>query len=182
METLTSFAQYETQIRPDIARIIGRYRRVAGAFDNLWQAISVRSNQNAWRLESRGIGSCSGDSGLSIFGPARPDIFELRKRRNQETEGIRLAKACQFHRVGRGCVLGDLKSPLCLDYVDSLHGDEIQSRFKIGILKMEPTLLLILSGNTSDDLVQAAVEKIQNRIDYIETFPILHPEELKLRF
>lgn len=179
METLTSFAQYETQIRPEIAVIIGQYRMVAGEFDKLWKIISVRSDQNSWRLpERQGIGSCSGDYGLSIFGPARPDLFELRKRRNRETGGIRLAKACEFHRTGRGCILGDLKSPLCLDYVDSRHEVEMQNRFKIGILKMEPTLLLILSGNANDDLVQAAVEKIQNRIGYIETFPVLHPEEL----
>ena len=178
MEAVTSFAQYETQIRPENAEIIKQYREVARAFDKLWKAISVRSNQNSWRLESRGIGSCNGDSGISIFGPAKPDLFELRKRRNLETGGILLAKAWEFHRAGRGCVLGDLKSPLCLDYVDSLHGDEMQRRFKVGIFKMEPTLLRILSVNVSDDFVQMTVEKTQNMIDYIETFPVLHPEEL----
>lgn len=178
METVTSFVQYEAKIRPEIAEIIGQYRKVAGEFDNLWRAISVRSNKNAWRLESRGIGSCHEDGGLSIFGPARPDLFELRKRKNRETGGVRLAQACQFHRAGRGCVLGDLKSPLCLDYVDSHHKDEIQRRFKVSMFKMEPTLLCILSGNADGNFVQMTVEKTQNMIDYIETFPILHPEEL----
>ncbi|MDO8576920.1 MAG: hypothetical protein Q7R82_01115 [Candidatus Daviesbacteria bacterium] len=179
METLTSFAEYEARIRPEIAGIIKSYRRVAGEFDKLWKAISVRSDQNFWRLpERQGIGSCTGDSGLSISGPARPDLFELRKRRNREAEGIRLAKACEFHRAGKGCVLGDLKSPLCLEYVDKYHETEMQNRFDISMLKMEPTLLRILSGNAHDDLVQAAVENIQNRIKYIEVFPILHPEEI----
>ncbi len=181
MEKPTSFAEYKARIRPEIAGIIEQYRRVAGELDKLWKAISVRSNQNAWRLESRGIGSCHEDGELSIFGPARPDIFELRKRRNRETGGIRLANACDFHRAGKGCVLGDLKSPLCLDYIDSYHDDEMQKRFKVGMFKMEPTLLFILSGNASDGLIQTAIEKIQNRIDYIETFPVLHPEELHSR-
>lgn len=178
METLTSFAEYEARIRPEIAEIIGQYRAVAKEFDRLWKVISIRSNKNAWRLESRGIGSCNEDDGLSIVGPARPDIFELRKIKNRETGGIRLAWACEFHRADRGCVLGDLKSPLCLDYIDSLHKDEIQKRFKIGMFKMEPTLLRILSGNASDDFIQMTVEKTQTMIDYIETFPVLHPEEL----
>lgn len=178
METLTSFAQYEARIRPEIAGIIGQYRTVAGEFDRLWKVISIRSNHNSWRLESRGIGSCSGDTGLSILGPARPDLFELRKRRNRETDGIRLAKACGFHRAGRGCILGDLKSPLCLDYVDDRHGDEMQRKFKVGMFKMEPTLMHILYGNADDEFVRMTVEKTQSMIDYIETFPILHPEEL----
>lgn len=178
MEILTSFSEYEKGIRPEIANIIGQYRAVAGEFDRLWKIISVRSNKNAWRLESRGIGSCSGDSGLSIFGPARPDIFELRKIRNRETGGISLSEACQFHRAGRGCVLGDLKSPLCLDYVDSRHGEEMQKRFKVGMFKMEPTLLYILSGNADNQFVRMTVENTQNMISYIETFPILHPEDI----
>lgn len=178
METVTSFVQYEAKIRPEIAEIIRLYRAVAAPLDELWKVISVRSNKNAWRLESQGIGSCHEAGDLSIFGPARPDLIELRKRRNRETGGIRLAKACQFHRTGRGCVLSDLKSPLCLDYVDSHHKDEIQRRFKVSMFKMEPTLLRILSGNADGNFVQMTVEKTQNMIDYIETFPILHPEEL----
>lgn len=99
METLTSFAEYEAGIHPEIAGIIGQYRTVAGEFDRLWKVISIRSNHNGWRLESQGIGSCHEDGELSISDPARPDLFALRKRRNRETGGIRLAKACQFHRA-----------------------------------------------------------------------------------
>lgn len=187
----TSFQEYETQLRPEHALIIHQYRKVAGAMDIFWKEISIRTNGGSWRED--GVGSCDIDKALSedlIDGPTFGDIVRLRERRNYETPGER--RYCPYHRIGKGCVLGDLKSPRCLDHVDYGHFEEIPERFGIQIPDMRTPLHRILLGgmnpregdwkikpHVNDEFVQTTYDEITGLTEYIKTFPILHPDEVE---
>lgn len=165
-------------INPVSASIIKLYRTVSGPYDLLWKEIEVRTNGCAWRED--GVGSCGIGKALSekgIEGPAKADMIRLHGLRNAQTPGE--SKYCPNHRVGKGCDLGDLKSPLCLGFIDPGLFDEIPLRFGDEVLEtlldLQRDLYRIFLGADTG----RAIQHIQNLMKVIQTFPILHPEEVK---
>ncbi len=173
--------------------IAHQYVAVAGALDRLWKEISLRTNNSLWRQEGpyKGAGSCRDvDKALAEDLLSDFTIIQLRDKRNYETPGK--VRYCPNHRVGKGCVLGDLKSPRCLDHIDDGHEEEIQARFGICLLDMRDPLLQIQGGGTNrprngdytlrpevnDEFVRVTVAGIEHLTDYIKSFPVLHPEEV----
>lgn len=190
MRRFQFYAEYEADIEPDEMYVIRQYQAVAGAFDQLWKEISLRTNKGEWRED--GVGSCRIDKPLSedlLDGPVSLKIIGLRERKDHETTGW-TGHACPYHRPGQGCILGNLKSPRCLDHHDYQHDEEIEERFGLCIMDMRAPLARILMGGwnpkttvaelkpqVNDELVKTMVAGTQAVIDHIKTFPILHPEE-----
>lgn len=195
-EELRDYLSHQKKIQ----HIAHQYVAVAGALNRLWKEISVRTTQESWRKDEStpwgsyyGAGSCRDvDKALAedlLDGPAQFDIIQLRDQRNYRTPGE--TRFCPNHRVGKGCVLGDLKSPRCLDHIDGGHHEEIQERFGICLLDMRVPLLQIQGGGrnprngdymlrpeVNDEFVRVTIAGIEHLTDYIKTFPILHPKEI----
>lgn len=63
-----------------------------------------------------GVGCCSLDTKTSkrgIVGPAKDKILKLRQNKVEDEE-IEDHNACDYHKLNEGCILEDLKSPICV--------------------------------------------------------------------
>ena len=96
---------------------------------------------------------------------------------------------CPNHRPGIGCSLGNLKGPICLDYIDLYVDDEIAFRFGICLMPVKSYLLYVgLAGvdqsiipfefhpEVNDGFTRKTVASINMVTDYIKGFPILTPQ------
>ncbi len=180
--------------REDIDKSVRLYRCIAGAFDRMWQATNLRTKSASWRRD--GVGSCHyvyDDSfGLVILNYPkliRARLEELADQRSWEVPG-QSNITCPFHRRNKGCILGDLKSPLCLDFFDDGQEEEIKENFGITIPPSKDILeiaglagTLIYMGIKLDpafirSVIRGTLKEVRQVTAYIETFPILsnnHP-------
>lgn len=169
-------------IDPANVPTIERYRKVAGAINRMFKALSIRTNGEGWRIDGRGAcGEVDRDLIESqIEGPAREDFIKLREERNAQIPGESKC-GCPYHREGIGCILGDLKGPICLAHID--NPQELQERFGIDAdqttFGIDLVTKRIIAGKEDDLFVEAAVHAVDSMIEHIEGFPILHPEEVK---
>ncbi len=100
-----------------------------------------------------------------------------------------------YHRENQGCVLGELKSPLCISHIDGYEPnyyryDELQERFgiKSGQLTMDISWILrtileakdpynrnnLQSPVENDTFVNNAYEAVLQMTNHVRRFPILH--------
>lgn len=161
---------------PEIERIITQYRKVVGAFEEMFQAISPRTSLEWWR--SDGIGSCRGGSRHEggLKGDAASQIINLRDARNLETAGEKVEDSivCPYHRKNFGCVLGDLKSPQCIAWID--EPAELDERFGINGSQLrrhiDKVTKDIFAGGDNEDLVDKECEYAKQLTEYIKGFPL----------
>lgn len=67
-----------------------------------------------WKEDGKGC--CDQDLATAeagLCGPAEGRLIELRNAKRAEA-GLRLGVACLYHAEGEGCILGELKAPLCM--------------------------------------------------------------------
>ncbi len=185
---LSSFGEHWQSLDPQRRHVIEQYQAIAAAYDQLWQEIYPRTPIKPWEQDSTGLGSCDiseefAAGGLDAISPSQ--VIELRHRRNNETPLMGKKGGCPNHRPGIGCSLGDLKGPICLDYIDLYMDDEIEFRFGICLMPVKSYLLQVGRGaadqnglhpEANDELTQATVASIQRVTDYIKGFPIIPPK------
>lgn len=113
----------------------------------MFKEMGKRSEMEAWRLD--GVGTCQGMSAINktvsefgITGPSRKEIIRLREERARQFPGNSNLTSCPYHREDYGCVLGDLKSPVCTAVIDS--PEEIKRTFGIDGFELRQDITLIL--------------------------------------
>lgn len=186
---LSSFAEFWASIDPLERRVIGQYQEIAGAYDALWQVIYARTITKAWETDPKSLGSCAvsdevATDGLDVI--HQYEIIQLRNRRNNETPLNGKTQGCPHHRPNTGCILGDLKGPKCLDYVDMYIDDEIEERFGICLMPVKPYLLYVGQGGVdqsiapwrfhpeaNESFVVKTITAINQVREYVEAFPVL---------
>ncbi len=163
--------------------IVGQYSRVVAALDSMFTVMRPRIAWEVWRVN--GVGSCHIDRETSEYGlngPARDLIIDLRDIRNEAVEGERLDEsvACPYHRVWRGCVLGNLKSPICISHIDAPW--ELSDRFGINGYALrgdiDEILETVLNGKADEEFVVLACDAVEQMTQYIKRFPVLPDEEI----
>lgn len=178
--------------------IVEQYRTVAGVINTFWREVSLRTLSSSWRQEGpdKGMGSCAAvykDLSEDLLdGPAYSRIIRLRDELNFETPGESGRCPCPYYREDKGCILGGLKSPRCLDHIDWGINSELVERFGICFTHVKEPLKRVLLGGinpqvgdyeikpeVNNGFVKTFCEGAQATIDYIKTFPILHPEEVE---
>lgn len=187
-----SFAEIWADIEPGEIAAIEQYQAIAGAYNNLWKEIYLRTTTKEWERDPQGLGSCNisdehATDGLdTVF---THDLIQLRNSRNNETPLMGKMSGCPHLRPNVGCVLGDLKGPKCLDYTPLYMDDELEERFGICLMPVQPYLLRVgLAGvnqsiipfefhpEVNDGFTRNTVASINMVTDYIKGFPILTPQ------
>lgn len=168
-------------VPPKVIEIAQQYQTAVGILNNMFDIARVRTTGELWRLD--GVGSCvqihnKEDSEIELIGPAKKYIVALRETRNQEAGGHSILTGCPYHREGIGCVLGNLKSPVCIQHFE--NWGEWRARFGINawILKEEidDVLNLILTGHglISPAILTNFTERIEQFAERIKLEPDLY--------
>lgn len=114
-----------------------------------------------------------------LEGSVKDELIVLREERNETTSGK--STCCPYHRPGKGCVLADLKSPVCLAHIE--NPQELRERLNLPADKLtfEINWILkqILHGVADGEFISAALYSIEGVTEHVKTFPVLHPEELE---
>lgn len=180
----------ETTIDPKIIQITNQYQQVAGGFCRFFEALSPRTSllSNLWRSSDFLNGKYSGTGDCkqmnrsrviqSFAGVAETYLTQLADQRNADMLHPTTASDCTYH--GRkGCVLDDLRPPLCLSHVSDQA--ELKERFNIYGDRLpnwiRETLEQVMLGGTDKKDVEAKVYQIDQLTAYISTFPILSEAE-----
>jgi len=185
------------------AIIVNQYQQIVGALDTMFKEMDLRSDDAAWRWQiSAGVGSCryisKSPSESGLVGPAKASIIKLREQRAQDFPGSSSVSSCPYHRENHGCVLGDLKSPLCIAHIDSYdetgvsNVDELNYRFRIKSASLRTDIDWMLRSilvaedpfthqrldtpEENNDFVSKAHEAIRSMTQHVKRFPILHNE------
>lgn len=123
---------------PETETVLSQYRLIVARYNTLLSLLYSRTLYKEW--EDRfyvgpgtelGVGSCYLGTADADIGITHPELLRLRQQRSQETSGKRIKGACGHHRKGHGCILGDLKSPICLHYLPDPLLAEMKDRFGI---------------------------------------------------
>lgn len=125
--------------------ILRQYRECTGALDELF---TIAPDQ-CWK--KNGIGCCDTDKKTAekgLIGPARNMFMDMRNALIPLTGNIiMVGNACPYHKKGSGCVLGELKSPICATWYcsgDLPKGKRDTSRYDRTYVMQ--TLMDILAG------------------------------------
>lgn len=163
-----------------------QYTKVVGALDQMFTEMDLRSNGSLWRWKDspyEGVGSCKyiskSPSESGLVGPARQTLLNLRVQRAKEFPGSSSVSSCPYHRENQGCILGELKSPICISHVD--HPGELRRRFGIDGYQLTTDISWILrsilesqdptqNNQFVDDAHQAVIQMTQ----HVKRFPVIH--------
>jgi len=134
---------------PDKAAVIRQYQRVARAFNEMLEAIDAKTDGAAWKKD--GVGSCRVSPHLFetyLDGVVTGDIERLWDAKDADNPDLDESdnRRCQFHRIGTGCILGDLKSPRCLSHIDGNNVTEIETKLGTKLPEIKQPLLTIQLG------------------------------------
>lgn len=177
------------------AVIISQYTTIVGALDQMFTEIDLRSNGSLWRWEDSpyaGSGSCKyiskEPSESGFVGSTRSIFINLREDKSKEYPGSSSVSSCPYHRENHGCILENLKSPLCISHID--NPGELRSRFGIDGYKLTQDISWILRSilestdpNTkhilesplqNNEFINEAHLAITQMTKHIQRFPILH--------
>lgn len=166
-----------------IELITSRYQRVVGTLDHMFRVASLRTEVNAWKDDE--VGSCAyisskTESEEGLTGVAKNLLIELREKRNREFGGTSTLTGCPYHRTGYGCVLGNLKAPICIRYFDHSSYKEWREQFGINPIRFREGInsvlreILICDPQRDDASISWYLECINRRTQTIESEPILH--------
>lgn len=106
-----------------VLAITGQYLKASGAAQQMFDVFGSRVPQ-MWQMPGpyENVGSCryldKPSSGDGLSGIAKDHIIELREERNTQVPGQNELTECPYHRMGSGCTLGELKSPICISHID----------------------------------------------------------------
>lgn len=188
---MEAFSEHFSRLDPEQRRVVELYQQVAGAMNELYFAILERTTYKEWEdpfrmnPEDRGIGDChlsTADSAQEIEDEA---LLKLRTLRSAETPGPQFGHVCGHHRIGVGCILGDLKSPFCLRYFRNPLLDEMRRRFGSAAFNQfdtarsqaMKTLKIIQEPDVTlmrkETLVQEVISLIHKAKESVELFPTL---------
>lgn len=164
----------------NIGQIVRQYKTVVGKLEQMFRAASIRTTKESWRKD--GIGSClyihnKEQSEIGLLGPAKDKLIKLQEERNREFGGKSTLTGCPYHRAGHGCVLGNLKAPVCIRYSDSGSFMEWGARFGINTDNLRDEVDTVLRGILVHDPeinIPQYLESIESRIKAIKREPILH--------
>lgn len=175
--------------------IVSQYTTIVGALDQMFTEIDLRSKGSLWRWEDSayaGSGSCKyiskEPSESGFVGPTRRLFINLREDKAKEFPGSSSLSSCPYHRENHGCILGELKSPLCISHIDS--PGELRPRFGIDGYKLTQDISWILrsvlestdphtkhvleSPLQNNDFVAEACAAIEQMTRHVKRFPVLH--------
>lgn len=178
-----------------VSNIIYQYKKVVGALNGLFNHMDLRSEVQSWRFD--GVGSCRNCgrcmSEFGITGPAKLDLISLRDEVNFQVKGSNTLSQCPYYRDSIGCILGDLKSPLCIAHVDNPGN---LKRFRIDGYRLtfdiQWTLDIILRQDMSkaeqelgvrvapDGFTEIALDAVSQMVNWVKTYPELKMEERTL--
>lgn len=188
----TSACVYNSAMRQEnINQVVLQYRSVTGALDQMFGEMDLRSEVLLWRVN--GEGSCKGVSKEqtegSLIGVAKKKLIKLRDAKSQAIPEINNNARCHYFR--QGCCLGDLKSPLCISFID--YPEECLRQFAINPLNLtgdiSQILKIILLQDTKaasefvgqqvtlSDFVELAKDAIYQMTVYVKRFPILEDKD-----
>lgn len=177
-------------VSSEVEVIVSQYRDVVGALDQMFGEMDLRSSVMAWRTD--GYGSCLGVkkalSEQGLIGVAKERLIELREEKSRLNPKKEKSECrCPYHRVDSGCILGDLKSPLCIGFVD--FPGELPKRFGINAWRLRGDIEMILKailtqdpdGNCSfeeemipaDEFVVLSKEAISKMTKHVQKFPLI---------
>lgn len=134
---------------PDKAMVIRQYQRAAEAFNAMWEAIDARTDGAAWKKD--GVGSCRVSPHLFetyLGGVVTNEVERLWDAKDADNPDLDESdyRRCMFHRIGEGCILGDLKSPRCLSHVDGSNVAEIETKLGTKLPDIKQPLVIIQMG------------------------------------
>lgn len=167
---------------------VRQYREVVGALDVMFREMGRRSEADLWRVD--GVGSCKQVGRFSSEDGFHPNIREimirLREERSLETLGENTLAACPYFRDTRGCVLGDLKAPVCIAHVD--YSAELRKRFRIDGYQLKKDIewmLKVIQGQDphspqSEELSSVALSATNQMTDHVRSYPILGENDRRL--
>ena len=162
-------------------KTVEQYRGVNKSLNQMFREMDIRSNTSSWRLRGyENVGSCKGitkkHSQEGLEGIARGFLILLREERDATVPGSSKLTPCPYHRENHGCVLSELKSPLCISHID--NPAELKRRLNIDGDQLTEdirwVLRNILTGNADDDFMQDAHQAVTLMTSHIRRFPILH--------
>jgi len=172
---------------PKVEQIISQYRQVVGALDRMFVEMSKRTEWEKWRFD--GFGSCGilqSTSEVGLGGIARNELIRLREEVNAATGLSRVdgKLTCPYHRANHGCVLGDLKSPLCIAWIE--NRDEVSEKFSVDfyqfkqfvygalgkILFTKETDESLINPGDNEDFVAETLVKIESLTDRVLGAPV----------
>lgn len=179
----------------EVGMVVSQYRRVVGALDIMFKEMDLRSEVMFWRWD--GVGTCRGvDLAFSekgMVGIAKKELIELRNNKSREYPKTEPVCSCPYHRKEIGCVLGDLKGPICIGHID--FPKESEARFGIDGSKLSGDIKWILQtilnqgqdrkcrledGTIStEEFVGLSVGAVEQMTKHVERFPILSHEDRK---
>lgn len=172
--------------------IVSQYTTIVGALDKMFTEIDLRSNGSLWRWKDspfEGVGSCKyiskGPSESGLVGLAKENLLDLREHRAQQFPGSSPLSSCPYHRENHGCILGDLKSPFCIDHIDGYDPmagyDELRDRFGIPSGQLQTDIGSILRSvleskdpTQNNQFVSEAQNAISQMTEHVKRFPVIH--------
>lgn len=175
----------ERLANPEVEQIIDQSQRVVRAWNNMFAEISSRTVGEEWKRD--GIGSCGYHdySSPADYGIAKERIVELMEERNRTNSLPRVEGryACPYHRANFGCVLGDLKPPICVGHIE--NAGEVKGKFDIVRLDHVYEVFKVLrrihfsktnnekevAPEKNEDFVREVIGNIHAKTQYIKTFP-----------
>lgn len=126
-----------------------------------WE-ISLRTTEEPWR--KNGVGSCVIPTYLAQGG-LNNDGGRLIRRLQEEVNAVYPGQSttlCVFHRSGIGCILDDLKGPVCMAHVD--NPTEIKTRFGVTIPDTSIMAVLMDIAFMSPYLTTLCSKKVNKRL------------------
>ncbi len=161
--------------------IVEQYKTVTGNLDQMFVIASSRTKQEFWRQD--GVGSCAVVTNKAIAELGILDneagrlLIVAREDKDREIRGRSGATGCPYHRINHGCILGELKSPICVGYFD--NPDEWENKFGIDADQLREeisnTLYSVLTGQGLEEPqpINEFVMKIKDLTAHIEQKPML---------
>lgn len=133
---------------PKQAHVISQYQRAVGSLNEMFASLSPRTRGESWRID--GVGACRMPKDMTEgwFRESIIDnVIQLRELRSKADAGeVADGPVCPYHRKGRGCCLGDLKSPFCVSFIDNpeelnfrfgIDGEELVDAFEDGLIRIQ---------------------------------------------
>lgn len=179
-------------------KIVDQYCGAVGVLDQMFKDMDLRSEIEDWRVN--GVGSCvyvmsKKSSELDFKGCAKTHLIKLREQRNSEVKGISNLSNCPYHREDFGCTLGNLKSPLCIGYIENYQ--TLKKVFRIDGCQLYEDIswilevILLQDGEwikcyfpkpypTIEEFYLLILDAIKQMNDHVVTFPILQTDEREI--
>ncbi len=147
-----------------VQTIISQYTECTRTLERFFEIAPDR----CW--QRNGIGCCNiekHESEDGLIGPAKEAIIKLRNERLPLTRKLTMLRKtpCPYHKKGFGCVLGELKSPLCASHFCPTHIPE-------GYLPkyVQMTLINILSGGYDSETMAFHPEQNEETVRQFKSY------------